>query len=664
MADDNDVEIRFGAAIDDFTKGVNSLKSEMAGLAEQTRSQLDAPLREMAEVNSQQLQALTHTMRGFAEQVAMGISPVQALGSEMAHLSFLAGTEGGLAGAFKNLGAAFEPMLTTGNLFAVGLIGAGVAASELFSRISGPSAEEAEKALQANKDLIDQIAAAFPEAAREAKSYQAALEQLPQIVALSELQDQIRKTDDQLSAARDQVTGFWQTLTASGAGDQILGNANSQVQDLLMRFAEGKMTAAELQNALAQMKLDGALKGDTSEFVQKLTEAVDTAAKLETSLGGVRDMMANVAAEGDVVSQDFAALKGVSDVISKFRDMSEGLKSAKDRAKDLFDKSITNATSAEQMQQLTAAYQQYLKVLDQHDAAKGAHSASTDAADAARAKYDGEVSAMQSALTRKQELLDAELQMHQISEQDWVRQSQAAVDAEFEQERAELQRELQLGNLKLTQRQEILNKLRLIEEKHSSEIAKIQLKAATDAAKAWQGYADEISSAINGQLNGLLKGTESISQALENIGLSLVSELAESAIKSIVTSAAQAFAGVFAFLAPTMGPAAAGPAAASQASVMAVASAIPSLDVGTWSVPRDMMANIHQGETVMPAFEAGQFRDAMSALAGGAAQQRQSGTGGGGGPTFNFNGPVFDKDGLARMIAKLWDANPSLRPKY
>ena len=58
---------------------------------------------------------------------------------------------------------------------------------------------------------------------------------------------------------------------------------------------------------------------------------------------------------------------------------------------------------------------------------------------------------------------------------------------------------------------------------------------------------------------------------------------------------------------------AAGPAAAGQAAVMAVAG---SFAVGAWNLPRDMIAQVHQGETILPAGAASKFRDMASGAQG------------------------------------------------
>ena len=105
---------------------------------------------------------------------------------------------------------------------------------------------------------------------------------------------------------------------------------------------------------------------------------------------------------------------------------------------------------------------------------------------------------------------------------------------------------------------------------------------------------------------------------------------ATSIIGSIQASAAETFAGIFGFLSPILGPAAAGPAAAGQATVAAVASALPSFDVGAWSLPSNMVAQVHAGEMIVPAGPAAMMR---AAAGGGGAD----GGGSGFNPTINYH---------------------------
>ncbi len=91
---------------------------------------------------------------------------------------------------------------------------------------------------------------------------------------------------------------------------------------------------------------------------------------------------------------------------------------------------------------------------------------------------------------------------------------------------------------------------------------------------------------------------------------------------------------------------------------------IPGFAAGAWSLPGDMVAQIHQGEMIIPAGPAAGLR---SALSGG-------GSVGGGGHTFVVNysaerGTTLDtlkahSREMARLVADEFDRQPSIRPTY
>ncbi len=70
-------------------------------------------------------------------------------------------------------------------------------------------------------------------------------------------------------------------------------------------------------------------------------------------------------------------------------------------------------------------------------------------------------------------------------------------------------------------------------------------------------------------------------------------------IKQIESDAAATYAGVYAYLSPVLGPAAAVPAGISAAAVAGMEGLV-SLDVGAWNLGSDMVAQLHQGEMVVP----------------------------------------------------------------
>ncbi len=246
----------------------------------------------------------------------------------------------------------------------------------------------------------------------------------------------------------------------------------------------------------------------------------------------------------------------------------------------------------------------------------------------------------QQELAQLKIILNAEASQFQITQNQKFAMLEAETQKEYDAEIALLQREIELGNLNVQQKANILARMAALEEKHRTDMIKLDEQAIAQQQQIWTSALGTIETAFNSQLRGLLAGTTSWSQAFKNILGDIVikfiemceqmmvkwlaAELAQttasttgaaaraaaeqsaagsgilanaaSAMQAIMTDAAQAFAGVFAFLAPVMGPAAAGPAAAAQASVSAAAI----FDVGTDYVVRGGLALIHPGETIIP----------------------------------------------------------------
>lgn len=112
-------------------------------------------------------------------------------------------------------------------------------------------------------------------------------------------------------------------------------------------------------------------------------------------------------------------------------------------------------------------------------------------------------------------------------------------------------------------------------------------------------------------------------------------------LKSIAASAGETFAGIFGFLSPVLGPAAAGPAAAGEATVLAVGSGLASFAQGAWSLPSDMIAQVHAGEMIVPSGPAQAFRDLAGGGAGNTVNVR---------PAVNFNVSAMDSQSVRQFF--------------
>ena len=260
---------------------------------------------------------------------------------------------------------------------------------------------------------------------------------------------------------------------------------------------------------------------------------------------------------------------------------------------------------------------------------------------------NGQIKVLQLQLAQQRLVLNAEAAQFQITQDQKFAMLEAETQKEYEAQLALLKQEAALGNLKVEQRNRVLDKIAELQIKHETDMIRLDEQAIAQQQQMWTTSLDTIAGAFNSQLRGLLAGTTSWSQAFKNILGDIIikfiemcdemvvkwlaAELAQTtatttgaaaraaaeqaaagsgilanaanALHAIMTDAAQTFAGVFAFLAPVMGPAAAGPAAAAQATVASAAV----FDVGTDYVVRGGLALIHQGETVVPARGSGPY---------------------------------------------------------
>lgn len=345
-----------------------------------------------------------------------------------------------------------------------------------------------------------------------------------------------------------------------------------------------------------------------------------------------------------------------------------------------------------------------------------------DALNAAIKAAQDEVRAYADAFNMKKALLDQYVAYGKITNQQSLQSQKDYLDDELGDEQDTLRRELLLPGLKLKQIQQINDQIEQVQRSHDLKIVQIDTEIFKANVATVRGFIDPVTSAFNSQLSGLLQGTTKFKDAMRSIFQELTidiikwleewgvkhaatmianaltttqSEAAQTAATTagvaarnaaeasgasvtmastfakyfaqIEAAAAATYANVFAWASPIMGPFAVVPAIAAAGLVAAQAALIPSLAVGTSMLPADMLISAHQGEMVVPAFEAGQFRNALGALGGG---------GGGGGGNVSLTLQAWDggsvdrwlKGGGAAQILKHINSamalNPTLRPGY
>jgi hypothetical protein len=303
-----------------------------------------------------------------------------------------------------------------------------------------------------------------------------------------------------------------------------------------------------------------------------------------------------------------------------------------------------------------------------------------DLARASMMAINGEIYVERAALAEKKSLYAELTKLKVMSAEERLAATRAALDAEYASERSLLDKELQIDGLRLQQRQQILNRMLMLDAKYAQDSQKVMLQSVEQMVAPMHRTIDSMSSSLASGLTGMIAGMTNFRQVVQSLALSVESQFVRMGVyvvadwgkkqlalaafsvagegqktaaaqagaaarsgvsageaaagmatiipgvlKSITASAAETFGGVFGFLAPVLGPAAAGPAAAAQAAVLSVAA----FDIGAWSIPQSQLAMVHQNELIMPAAEAGAFRSMLSAQANGGGKAAQGGASGG-----------------------------------
>lgn len=293
----------------------------------------------------------------------------------------------------------------------------------------------------------------------------------------------------------------------------------------------------------------------------------------------------------------------------------------------------------------------------QHALRSGDSAAYSDSLRAAQEAISGQIRAEQDGLKERLSAYADDARNARISEQEKLQFSRDAIEQTYAAELDLVARKRELSTRSLADRQRVDNQIAQLERDEQRQLSQLTRDSLDEQAHFYAQFGDKVAGAFNSHLRGLLTGTETwrdaFRKALSQLAIDfiewsersvvrwLAGEAAKTAatasgvgsraaleqagaatslaaqgaavIRSIVSSAAETFAGVFGFLAPIMGPFAAGPAAAAQATVASAVGAVASADIGMWSVPADMLTLVHHNELIMPAAQAGAFRDLLSA---------------------------------------------------
>jgi len=726
MADD-DVQVKFGADISDLSAGVSQVTDLISGVADPIQG-LVAHFGELAGAiaaafSVKAVEDFAESMGELGTQTARAAAILGVPTEQIAGLGLLAQAGGSDIDSLTMAFARMSRNIIDGSDQAKRALGALGLSLEAFKAMTPQEQLEtlAQKFSQsadgAQKDavaisllgrsgyalipILDQGKAAIDAWIGKAQELGVSLGG-PVVAAMRQMHDAFVEMNAAFQGA--QVAVFLQFNQA------ILG-AVKIVTDLAAAFSEAMRTGGMLKDIMTALGFSAqvvvsAVSMIIVAFRELWLAATDTIDAVEILLVHLGKSI------GDIGTGNFARAEGewkgfLADLKSRTNDYIADSKAAMQTYMDEL-----NAIWVSGAAKITAADDK-LKL----DMAARQSRAAQEAVAAALKQGEGEIAAVEATEKKKAELIAEGVKMKTIGAQKALQETLAALKQELDGELAVYNQELAIAGLSASQHQEILNEMQKAHEKYDEAVTAAEAKAAEATKQQWDQVFNYMSTAFDSQINGLLRGTTNWATAFKNILADLVEDVIKFCIKwalqqaetvsmniagvnaqtaatvaganagaaaqataamvgvgamlanfakAIAADAGAVFGGIFAFLAPFMGAAAAGPAAAGESSVLAAAGAIGGMyDVGSWSVPSDMIAQVHQGEMIVPA---AQTPWAQSLMANG---------GGGGGQPINITFAITAMDSqsimqslgsvktqLARTLSDTISRNPSLRPSY
>jgi hypothetical protein len=213
-------------------------------------------------------------------------------------------------------------------------------------------------------------------------------------------------------------------------------------------------------------------------------------------------------------------------------------------------------------------------------------------------------------LQTQKDMLDQEVAAKKLTKAQEYATLQDYLTLEYQAEAEALAKRAALYDEDTKEYQEAINQKKILDAQFEQQMARLgaqgaqaQAEQAKQMQAAYKPVFDSLGTGLDQVLQGVLQGTQSWNQAMGRLFDDLAIKFVEAVAKMIAEWAifeATEGAGILGFgmVNPFAGAAA----------------ALPSFDVGSWSIPSNMVAMVHQGEMIVPAQQAAAIRSGEASL--------------------------------------------------
>lgn len=659
---ESDVEVKFGADTGDFDARVKSLNETLKGVGE-TAGELKSPLAEgAAGMDKMKLATagMTREMIVLGHEVVSGNfsripGSLVVLAERMGGLNLatvgLGAVVGGVTYALIELAIHAEQSAESINHIAIAMEAQGRAAlngaaleqytdqlkklpginseaarsietelataanisSESFTKLIGIVADYAsvvgEKAPKAAEEFVKMSEDPLRAAEKLAQTYQGILvpAQYDQIETLTLMGEKQQAMDVLTNALTERFAGLQERgLTPAQTGANMFANALTWVGQ---KLGETLDFVTPLEKALGELAIafNGGSQaaqsaGNPAQMQNQMNDAIIRGMNLQREYSGVLEQRKKLLAD---IETETAAI-GAAEV--------EAANSG----------SATDRQRVASLEATRAEMQSRMNNLRDQDVQKEATTISAKR------------SLNEQYYTQMEEKIRTTAALGQITSKQEFSQLESQKQSEWELNERTFDQQLALYNKDSTEYAKLLGQKNVANMKYQNDVLRLQKeeadqqqqivkRAENERIRSFQSSVGSMQSTFNNNVAQMTIGTQTLSQGFRNMAASLVTGMISALLRIgeqwvatqllmlitgkptsdaiIAGHAGEAYAAAFASTAaiPIIGPALApGVAAASGAAAEAGGLALASFDVGTNFVPHDMIAQVHEGERIIP----------------------------------------------------------------
>lgn len=304
--------------------------NQMESRAKKAAGNIGKGFNDAAKLTNSQMMALQHVARSMTEQIAMGISPLQALTAQMSHLSYIASGPGGPLGALKALGTVALSMATRFPVATAAVAAAG-AAFAAYKALGGSNIKSLDQLLQEHEANIKRLGSAYDQVRGKEQKY--ASDTARTVNAMNE--GNAREIKDKLAGqVTDAIAKLYKSpilgegLFSKDTTGKVLSSQFRPFQEAIDRLAEsarnGTPDIKAFRDEVSKIaEADPSRLNNTRDYLLGITkDAADTAATLPEVAQKVSD-----------VDAAFTALQSAIDDVKSDSARNE-LQKLMDQAKD------------------------------------------------------------------------------------------------------------------------------------------------------------------------------------------------------------------------------------------------------------------------------------------------------------------------------------------